>query len=358
MRFFLSMALCELCAVFRSKKTLLFLCALPVCLALAAAAAPENLLQPAVPVGICVPEGSERGGELLELLRENAGVIEFIPADEDTLRRSVASGQWECGYILRDDFDERCAARRYSRLFTLVISDGSSVHGLVSEAVSSAMLVLTAPDIGSDYLESAGAVPPDGGWTLDDWERLEIVPASGSSGVPAGTGDVLASSLLRSAAAVMLTVIAAAFGDALAIRRRSHQWRALAALRGETALMLPVLAVRFALLFAIAELSLLALGEGSRPGLLAALCLALAGLCDLLTNLPGGWSAAALPFLPVAMLILCPVLFDVAAIMPSLAPVSDILAATHYLRGELSPLLMQAAVFFFAAAALRRLNKI
>ena len=79
---------------------------------------------------------------------------------------------------------------------------------------------------------------------------------------------------------------------------------------------------------------------------------------NVLVSAPGGWSAAALPFLPAAMLILCPVLFDVAAIMPYLAPVSDILAATHYLRGELSPLLMQAAVLFFAAAALRRLNKI
>ena len=56
MRFFLSMALCELCAVFRSKKTLLFLCALPVCLALAAVVAPENLLQPAVPVQDTAPE--------------------------------------------------------------------------------------------------------------------------------------------------------------------------------------------------------------------------------------------------------------------------------------------------------------
>ncbi len=355
MRFFLRAAMAELSAVWRGKRALAMLIALPVCVCLVSVIVPDDVMEPAVPVGWSMSDGCETGRELLEHLRETAGGVEFFETDEATLRRKVASGEWECGFVLREDFDERVAAGRYGRLFTLVSGEGSTMQGLVSEAVSAAMLAVVAPQIGSDYLESVGAVPPEGGWELEPGSRLEIEPASGE---PAGSyvSSGISRSLLRGCAAVLLTVSAVSFGDELARRRREGYFRRIAAVRGEASALLPALAVRFALSFAAAAAALAAAGIWE-PGLVAALCFALTAFAAVLSVFPDGWSAAVLPFLPAAMLVLCPVLFDVSEFMPALGRAGSLLAATHYLRGDVLPLVMQGCVFLAAAWLLDRCFK-
>ena len=132
--------------------------------------------------------------------------------------------------------------------------------------------------------------------------------------------------------------------------------RRLAAVRGEWALLLPALACRFFVLYVLAELSLLVwTSAGTLP--LLALCLRLTALMALLSFLPDGWSAPLLPFVPPLLLVLCPVLFDIGALLPALEPVCALFGATHYLRGGSAANLAAAAVYALGAWAAARLRR-
>ena len=82
MRFFLRAAMAELSAVWRGKRALAMLIALPVCVCLVSLIVPDDVMEPAVPVGWAMSDGCETGRELLEHLRETAGGVEFFETDE------------------------------------------------------------------------------------------------------------------------------------------------------------------------------------------------------------------------------------------------------------------------------------
>jgi len=333
MKFFVAAVKCELSQLLSSHRTLALLLIIPLTLAFLGAALPDDELMPAVPVGWTMPEGCERGEELLGLLRAEEGFIEFIEADEETLRANVASGKWECGFILRGDFDDRIARMRTARLFELAVGEDSSLYKLVSEAVSSAMLVMLSEEIGRNYLEDAGAVAPDDGWVLDAERRLEILPAhDGELGLER-VSEGMTGGAMRGCAAIMLTVLAVSMGEELSRRRLGGWSRRLAGVRGRALPMLAALFARLVLMLA-ASYPALALFAAAPLLPLLALCLSLMALTALLSALPDGWGVAVLPFLPPVMLVLCPVLFDTAALVPALAPLCGIFPATHYLRGD------------------------
>ncbi len=313
---------------------------------------PAQEILPAIPVGWAMPEESIYGRELLSRLRSEEGLIEFIPADEAELRSNVASGKWECGFVLRADFDSRVEKQRWSRLFTLVRSESSTVYALVSEAVSSAMLGMVSGEIGSAYLDSIGVPAPESGWELDSAQRLEIIPAYGEQPGLEGVAYGLGKNLLNGAAAILLTVLSLSMGDYLALERQSISRRRMAAVRGEWAVLLPALAARFVLLAALAGLGLA--GQTKAAGLLA-LCLRLTALMGLLSFLPGGWSAVVLPFVPLVMLVLCPVLFDAGALLPALAPLCAVSGASVYLNGAVWPNLAAGLLYGLGAGLAGRL---
>ncbi|MGI6028264.1 MAG: hypothetical protein ACOX81_02495 [Candidatus Heteroscillospira sp.] len=348
MRFFLCALKTELYELLRGGRRLAMLCAAVLCLTLAARLMPEAEVLPAVPVGWVMPENCERGAELLEILREREGIVSFIPTDEDSLRRNVASGKWECGFILREDFDKRVEKQRWPRLFTLVRGESSTVDALVSEAVSAAMLVMVSPEIGEDYLKEKGVPAPEEGWILEESLRMEIEPVyNGLEGIAPAAG--LGRDFIRGGAGALMLLLSLAMGDSLSRRRCEPWFMRAAAVQGENALLLPALCARFILLLCASALVL-----DIRFIVLLSFCLCLTALMYLLARLPGGWSALLLPFLPPVLLVLCPVLFDVSELFPVLRPLCALIPLTHLLRGDTLPNIILAAMFALAGKFVRR----
>ena len=77
---------------------------------------------------------------------------------------------------------------------------------------------------------------------------------------------------------------------------------------------------------------------------------------SLLWALPWGWSAQVLPFLPMALLVLCPVLFDVSAFMPQLKPLCGIIPVTYYLRGDALPNLLLGGLFLLLGMGINKMK--
>ena len=71
-------------------------------------ALPAGEMTAPVQVGVCLPESG--GEEFWELLEGHSGtVLTFLVSSEGEIEARVASGQWDCGVILPEDFDrKRC----------------------------------------------------------------------------------------------------------------------------------------------------------------------------------------------------------------------------------------------------------
>ena len=137
-------------------------------------ALPKESAAAPVQVGVALPEN---GGEaFMELLENRSGtVLTFIRADSDTIDRNVASGKWDCGLILPEDFVQRVEELDTYRLITIRIGAGSVVYPLVQETVASCMSILSSGQIAESYLLSSGIVT----------DRAELPPVS----VPSDPSD-------------------------------------------------------------------------------------------------------------------------------------------------------------------------
>lgn len=118
---------------------------------------PKESAAAPVQIGVALPES---GGEAFwELLEDRSGtVMSFIQADPDIIDRNVASGKWDCGLILPEDFAQRVEDLDTYRLITLRIGAGSVVYPLVQETVASCMSILSSGQIAESYLLSSGIV--------------------------------------------------------------------------------------------------------------------------------------------------------------------------------------------------------
>ena len=135
----------------RAWKTWLFVLLLPALVWLLLAALPERERGAPVQVGVSLPE--EGGEAFWALLEERGGVVvTFIRADEDAIAAKVASGQWDCGLLLPEDFRERLEALDTGRLVTLCVGDGSTVYPLVRETAAACLAELLSPGIAREYL--------------------------------------------------------------------------------------------------------------------------------------------------------------------------------------------------------------
>lgn len=114
----------------------------------------ENHAAP-VCVGVVLPESG--GEEMWQLLEKRSDeVLSFLLTDGETLDRGIAAGQWDCGIILAQDFDQKVSQLDTDRIFILRIGPGSTVYPLVKETVSSCVAQLIGPDIARDYLRDIG----------------------------------------------------------------------------------------------------------------------------------------------------------------------------------------------------------
>ncbi len=362
MKFFICALKTEFKIFLADKKFLLLLCLIPLCCYIVSIFIPAEEALPVLPVGISIPEGSERGEELFQQLNREIGVVEFIKADPETLRRNVASGNWECGFILIDDFDKDVNRGKYSDIFTLVINEGSTLHSLVSEALSSAMLTIVAPDIGSRYLKKEGIEEPEGGYALESEFQLEVIPISDTEIHPSTVATAVTQTAINGFAAVVMMVISISLGDKIAGRKMQSYHSRISAIVGDVAVIAPSLLAEFVLLSVVSSLTLMALGADFGAEILV-FCFCLTTLSFLVSALPHGSTAVFLPFLPPFLLVLSPVFFDVTSFYPQLKILVSTIPVTHFLnitKGVTIAywgLVFLSAVFISLAMILYRLQK-
>ena len=118
-------------------------------------ALPAGEMTAPVQVGVCLPESG--GEEFWELLEGHSGtVLTFLVSSEGEIEARVASGQWDCGIILPEDFGTRLENLKTKGLFTLVTGPSSSVYPLVRETVSATMAQLVSPALALEYVRESG----------------------------------------------------------------------------------------------------------------------------------------------------------------------------------------------------------
>lgn len=319
-------------------------------LLLAAAAAAALRLVPwqgeegLVTVGVVLPQGE--GEEFWARLEERGGqLVYFCPADEEEVVRQVSTSRWDCGLILREDFDRRLEEGDYRGLVTLVTGPGSTVYPLVRETVTAVLLELAAPGIAGDYLadrlgvsdEELTALAPRLEEILPQEQRVAVVAetADGRAMEPLELAGAGMDQAVRGVLAVVLLIWALSAAVDLGRWRESSQGARLLAVRSPWEALLPRLAAWMVPVLLVSGLCLgAAAGAWRGSVMLIPYLLALGGLALLLARGPV-WRVlpVLLPFAAAAGVLLSPVFVDVTLVLPGLAPLSRVLPVTLYLEG-------------------------
>lgn len=343
MSFFLSGFRAALSLRLRRRRTWLLLL-LPLAVLAAVRALPARETSAPVQVGVVLPE--EGAGAFWELLESRGGqAVAFLPADEAQARRQVAAGRWDCALLLPEDFGARLARLDSYELVTVLTGPGSAAYPMVRETAAACLAQLMAPGLAERYLldsgiadaDSVAALRPRLERTLTEGERVlvSLETADGRPLDPLALAEQSADRLLAGLLAVVLLVCALFAAMDLGRWLRSPFARRTLPLRGAFALLLPRLAAQLLPMLCAGALALLPLEAPLRylPALplyllcLGAAALALARCGPLCAALP-----ALMPFVPPAALLLSPVLLDLSAFVPALAPLVRWNPVTLYLR--------------------------
>ncbi|MBD5148028.1 MAG: hypothetical protein HDT19_04490 [Oscillibacter sp.] len=309
-----------------------------------------------IQVGVALPE--EGGEEFWAVLSQRSGeILEFIPTGEAHLRQMVASGRWDCGLILPEDFSRRLESGG-AEAVTLATGPGSTVYPLVRETAAAALSALLWPQIAEEYLADHG---------LTAGPLPDIAPVAITLETLDG-GPLTLPALARQGGARLFQGVTAALllVWALFAAMDLGRWKetpAAARTRpcvGGARLLAPRLAAALiqALLVSGGALTL-ALGKEAGLAALAGYLLSLGGMA-LALSCRGAWRflAALPPFAGIAALVLSPVAVDMGALFPPLAPLTRWLPTTWYLHGcggdwtAIGKLLALAAALWGLALAL------
>lgn len=304
--------------------------------------APAREVSAPVQVGVVLPR--EGGGDFWRRLEERSGlVVTFQAAGLDQARSQVAVGRWDCALVLSEDFQQRLERQDLEGLFTLLTGPGSAVYPLVRETVSACVAECVSPAMAEDYLLDSGilteqeGIPPRLDQTLPDRNRVlvSLETVDGEALDPLILADSGISNLLAGLTAILLLIWTLFAAMDLGRWLDSPFARRLVPLQGR---FLPLLARLTAALLPALCSGALALLAADRPlacipplvpylAFWGAAALALAHFSPLWTALP-----VVMPFVPVLGLLLSPVLLDMSALFPALAPVIRWSPITLYLR--------------------------
>ena len=298
-----------------------------------------------VQVGVAYPEeGAEDFRDCLEA--RSGTVVTFLPADDQTVRGKVATGQWDCGLLLHEEFEDRLNNLELNRLITICIGDGSTVYPLVQETVAASLAELIAPLMAYDYLDSSGMLTVETEdaakeliqqvLTEEDRILIQLETADGEPLAAPELADDSLHGILRGLIAVVLLIwlmfSAMDLGRWLATPAATR----LRPLRSVTSLLLPrALASAFPPFFSsCAALCLLPNGVHALLPLTAYL-FALCALAILAARSRSVYTAFPylLSFTPVICLLLSPILVDLSLFFPQIAPVQACIPVTMFLRG-------------------------
>lgn len=315
----------------RSWKTWLFVLLLPALVWSLLAVLPEEERSAPVQVGVSLP--AEGGEAFWTLLEERSGVVvTFIRADEDTIAGKVASGQWDCGLLLPEDFRERLEALDTGRLITLCVGDGSTVYPLVRETVAACLAQLLSPGIAREYLLDSGIADEDTirdtaprlERTLPDVDRVGIAMTTldGRALDAPALADSTLSNLLHGMISIVLLIWMLFSAMDMGRWLDTPAARRLCALRTPTELFLPRAAAAAVPLLCSAGAALCLLPAGGRdPWSLLAYLAALSGLSFLAARVRPVWTAFPVltPIVPLFCLLTSPIILDPAGLFPAAA---------------------------------------
>ena len=328
----------------RSWRSWLLLALLPLAVFGVHRALPAEEAAAPVQVGVVLPR--QGGEEFWEKLEERSGLVSvFLLAGEEEAQRQVAAGRWDCALLLPDDFEARLERRDTYGLLTLLTGPGSTVYPMVRETAAACVAELVAPAVAEKYLLDSGITGAEGldtararlEETLSQQERVlvRMETADGRPLDPIALADRGTDNLLAGLTAVMLLIWALLTAMDLGRWLDSPFARRLLPLRGAAVLMLPRLAGALFPVLCSGALALLALDDPAAhiPPLLPYL-LFCGGAVLALARWRAAWNAlpVLMPFVPAAGLLLSPVLVDLSALFPALAPVCRWMPLTLYLR--------------------------
>ncbi len=321
-------------------------------------------------VGILLPATSPRAEQLWQCLLgysdEQTQLVRAESAEE--VEQMVAARVWECGYLIAEDLDSRIEEGRYDRMVTRVVSP-SSIVLFTGWMVTSALLEVCAPSIAADYLIENDLSPKDRATLVAEAEasfhsaavmEVEVRQMQGGGGdgsVVGASGAVTGASVARGLLALLLMMFSCICAARQIDDASSGFFSRSGPMLHPAQLFLPAYAapMLLSLLAGTASLAILLLiyPSGYAGLLREGACL----LCYLIYLMAfafvlaallrrSGPIIAALPFLLVACLLLCPILFDLSAVLPAGRFIAALLPPTLYLRavgGDNSALLAMAA---------------
>ena len=329
---------------------------------------PDTLEQP-LEVGLCPPQRPSQAAQALceVLCRDTGGSVRFVLSDPDTARDRVAGGVWDCAFVLEEDFDRRLERGRSP--VRLIVSQGSLIAGLAREAVAAALIQVSTPRLAGEYLEDSGLMPD--GWEaarqveaiLRNDSPMEVLRVDAGGWEPATLAQSTAAPLLRGLAGLLLLCHGLLTAAALRRFQQGDWYRRKVSVAGPPRLLAGFLSAQVLLPLCAGALALAA-GTLLLPGLkglgwelacLALFQLALIPLALLLSRLPGveTMTGVCLPYVVIACLLLCPVLFDAGRLVPQLYPLTRAIPLTWYLTAaDGSPLLLAVGCAGLWGAAL------
>lgn len=324
-----------------SWRTWCLLLLLPLIVFGAARLSPAEEVSAPVQVGVVLPE--EGGERFWSLLEERSGtVVTFRQTDGETARRQVATGAWDCAFLLPDDFEERLSRAELYELVTLLTGPGSTVYPVVRETAAAALAQCVSPTVAERYLlrsgiadqDTIGAMRPRLQEVLEERVLIAMETADGRPLDPIALADSGRDQLLAGLTAILLLIWALLIAMDLGRWLDSPFARRLAPLRRTGWLMLPRLGAALIPALLAGWLALLAAGLPGYVLPLIPYLLLWGGVGALLARRRALWSAlpALLPFVPVAGVLLSPMLLDLSQIFPALAPAVRWDPITLYLR--------------------------
>lgn len=322
---------------------------LPILILIVGILFPANKLESPLEAGIYAPVDSSASQELMQnLMHSDHQYVIFHEASEQEIYDNVASGRWECGFILSNNFAENYAEQTPGHLATIVRANSSSLSPLLTDVFSAALFHLRAPKIAVAYAEQSQLAT---GKALDSIRKairngvsnqmqLSVQTIQGTASHTPNLGAATAASVCRGLCAVTLFLYALMLAADLNASKTESWFIRFSAVSGKFSLLFSMTLAQILLMLLFSSAALLLnthffsnISSFSFPALLLYFVF-LTGLALTFGQLPASssWLPALLPFLPAICLVLCPIFFDAGHFFPPAAPISSMLPPTWLLR--------------------------
>ena len=295
----------------KNKVFLLFLCLTAVLPMLSGLAASRAALPPAA-VYAEDPDAPDTA-RLIRCLREAGFRVED---SFESLRHGVSMEHYDAGVVVPADFPERLKTRDTEGIFTMVVSQSTSLEALWREHAGAALFQVYAPYLTASVLEDLHLEEEDlfrEYYALTDGDPLFYFELETLDGRRPETGNIRAKSFFLGALSVLL-FLTAFFGIAMPVLRESFRLGERLPLgRVISAFSVPAVLLRAALLLMAAVLSCLIAGhpETILPAVLSAAAMTLISIIPWLFR-ARSWQVILGAFVVLFSLALCPIFIDLS----------------------------------------------